>query len=438
MDIYELPKPNLQKTSGFFRRLSDEAKKYPAGLIILTAVVASLFGFLSGAVSALYFTVKIQDDLPGIASYFFRSSDAVKENTDFARDFAVSSQEQQLVDAVKEVSSSVVSIVISKDVPVFEEFFTNPFEDFFGTSPFNIQVPQLRQKGTEKREIGGGTGFIVSPEGLLLTNKHVVQDNEADYTVFTNDGKKFAAKILAKDPVQDLAILKIEKGQNNFPVARLGDSDRIQIGQTVIAIGNALGEFRNTVSVGVISGLGRSITASGGGTVETLDDIIQTDAAINKGNSGGPLLNLKGEVIGINTAIAEGAQSIGFAIPINKAKRDIEQVKSGGNISYPFLGVRYVLVSEQVKEEHNLSVDYGALIQKGDQGEPAITSGSAAAKTGLKEGDIILEFGGEKITLDNTLAELISKYSPGDRVVLKILRNGEEKTLEAALDERQE
>jgi serine protease Do len=252
----------------------------------------------------------------------------------------------------------------------------------------------------------------------------------------TNDGKRYSAKVLARDTIRDLAILKVEGGP--FPTLKLGDSDKLQIGQTVIAIGNALGEFRNTVSVGVISGLGRRVTASGGGIIETIEDVIQTDAAINRGNSGGPLLNLKGEVIGVNFAMASGAENIGFAIPINKAKKDIEQVKTTGKIVFPFLGVRYVIINDQIQKENNLPVNYGAWIVKGERGEPAIFPGSAAEKVGLKEGDIILEFNGEKITSENPLAKIIMKYDPGDKVTLKILRQNKEFSLEVVLGERSE
>ena len=283
---------------------------------------------------------------------------------------------------------------------------------------------------------------------MILTNGHVVSDKDADYTVLTNDGKKYPARVLARDSIRDLAVIKIEgektidnQGKLNlksFPPLKLGDSDKLQIGQTVIAIGNALGEFRNTVSVGVISGLGRTVTASGGGMIETLEDVIQTDAAINKGNSGGPLLNLKGEVIGVNFAMAQQAESIGFTIPINKAKKDIKQVKTLGKIVYPFLGTRYVLINEEIQKENNLPVDYGAWVQKGEGGEAAIFPGSAAEKIGLKEEDIILEFNGEKITLENTLAKIIMKYNPGDIITLKILREGKEKIFELTLGERSE
>jgi serine protease Do len=292
------------------------------------------------------------------------------------------------------------------------------------------------QKGTQKQQVGAGSGFIVSEDGLVLTNKHVVIDKEAEYTVLTNDSKKYPAKVLALDPVQDLAVIKIQD-QKRFPAIMLGNSDGIQIGQGAIAIGNSLGEFRNTVSVGVISGLGRTVSASSsGGFSELLEDIIQTDAAINPGNSGGPLLNLKGEVIGVNVAMAQGAQSIGFAIPINIAKRDINQIIKYNKLSYPFLGVRYVLVDESVKEKYNLPVDYGALILKGDRGESAITKDSAADKAGLKENDIILEFNGKKITKENSMAKLIARYSPGDKITLKVLRDKNELSIEVILGER--
>lgn len=359
-------------------------------------------------------------------------------------------QEQKIIDAVKLVSPSVVSIVITKDVPILEQFFANPFEEFFGQgSPFQFQVPQFRQKGTEKKEVGGGSGFIISADGFVVTNKHVVLDEDAAYTVFGNDGKSYPAKVLAKDPFQDLALLKIDQEQivdkggaflaKSFASVRLGDSDAIEIGQTVIAIGNALGEFKNTVSVGVISGLGRTITASGGANfVETIEDVIQTDAAINRGNSGGPLLNLAGEVIGINTATVLDAQNIGFAIPINKVKRDIEQVREIGKIVYPFLGVSYAKITDALAKKENLPVTYGAWVRPGPNGEAAVTPGSAADKAGMRDGDIILEFNGERVTPDNSLAKLIQKYNPKDTVVVKILREGVEKILQVTLGERSE
>ncbi|HQK63863.1 MAG TPA: trypsin-like peptidase domain-containing protein [Candidatus Staskawiczbacteria bacterium] len=329
-------------------------------------------------------------------------------------------------------------MIISKNLPTYEQKWVNPFGD---GSYFDIQIPQYVQNGTEYKEVGSGSGFIVSADGLVLTNKHVVIDKDADYSVVMNDGQKYSAEVLATDPVQDLAIIKIKEadGKTFVPLV-LGNSDGIQLGQTAIAIGNALGEFSNTVSVGIVSGLSRTISASDelGTNTETLEDIIQTDAAINSGNSGGPLMNLKGEVIGINTAIAQDAQNIAFAIPINYAKKDIDQVKTTNKISYPFLGIRYVLVDENVKKAYELSVDYGAYISSGAGKVEPITKDSPAEKAGLKEGDVILEMGGEKITATNTLAKIMQKYSVGDSVTLKILRGEEEFEVQVQLAERQD
>jgi len=402
-------------------------------LIVLIIFLSSLFGFGAGFLASQW---QVQDYLTKLD---FKRITSEKATSTY---LPQTSQEDLIIKVVKEVSPAVVSIVITKDVPIIEQYFYNPFKEFewFFGEPFELEIPQYREKGTEKREVGGGTGFIISEDGLILTNKHVVTDEKADYTVFTNDGQSYPVKVLARDPLRDIAILKINKENTGpFPVVKLGNSDTVQIGQTVIAIGNALAEFRNTVSVGVVSGLSRTITASGSGLgTEVLEDIIQTDAAINQGNSGGPLLNLRGEVIGINTAMVLQAQNIGFSIPINQAKKAIEQVKTKGKIVYPFLGVRYVIINEKIQKENNLPVDYGAWIVKGEQGEPAISPNSAAEKAGLRENDIILEFNNEKITMQNSLAKIIAKYNPDDKVVLKILRNKEEKLVEVILGERSE
>jgi len=240
---------------------------------------------------------------------------------------------------------------------------------------------------------------------------------------------------LARDPAQDLALLKIE-GAVPFPTVILGDSSTVQTGQSVIAIGNALGQFDNSVSVGVVSGQQRTITAGDMTSSETLENLIQTDAAINEGNSGGPLLNLKGEVIGVNTAIAQGAQNIGFVIPINLAKRDIEQVKNTGKISYPYLGVRYVTIDDDVQNANKLPVDYGAWITSGDDKEAAVMDGSPAQAAGLKDGDIILEVDGQKIDSKNTLSSIIAVHNVGDKVVLTVLRGKDQLKITVVLGER--
>ncbi|MBI5732818.1 trypsin-like peptidase domain-containing protein [Candidatus Jorgensenbacteria bacterium] len=350
--------------------------------------------------------------------------------------------EEAVIRAVESAAPSVVSIVISKDLPIIEQCPSNPFQDlppefrnFFGQG-FGFQFYEPCQKGTKRQEVGGGTGFIVTTDGLILTNKHVVSDTKADYTVLTNDGKKYDAKVLARDPLQDLAVIKIS-ALGLLP-ATLGNSDTIKLGQTAISIGNALGEFRNTVSVGVISGLSRDITASGADFgSESIQGVVQTDAAINPGNSGGPLLNLRGEVIGINTAIVAGAQNIGFAIPINQAKRDIESVKKTGAIKAAYLGVRYLMVSDEVAKKQKLSLDYGALVRGTEEG-PAVVSGSPAAKAGLQAEDIILEVNGEKLDKGKTLGSVIQKYNIGDTVAVKVRRGDQMLTFTVKLEERPE
>ncbi len=397
--------------------------------------LSSFFGFLAGIASISLFLSDFSINVP------FSGTLVEEEEEEEIKEDVSLSQERAIIKAVEEVWPAVVSIVVTKDVPVIEQYFYNPFEEFeyFFGEPLQVQIPQYRQKGTEKREVGGGTGFIISEEGLVLTNKHVVLDEDAHYTIFTNDGRDYSVEVIARNPILDIAVLKIEEpGDKIFPTVKIGDSEELQLGQTVIAIGNALTEFRNTVSVGVVSGLGRTITASGGGIVETLEDVIQTDAAINRGNSGGPLLNIRGEVVGINTAMALEAQNIGFAIPINQTEKSIEQVKTLGKIVYPFLGIRYILINEQIQKENNLAVNYGAWVMKGARGEPAVYPGSAAEEAGLRDNDIVLEFNNQKISLDNSLAKIIMQHNPGDKVNLKVLRGQEEKNIEVILGEKSE
>ncbi|MBU6447925.1 trypsin-like peptidase domain-containing protein [Patescibacteria group bacterium] len=235
------------------------------------------------------------------------------------------SQDQMLTEAVKQVTPAVVSVVISKDVPQLQVTYENPFGNDPMFQNLGFQIPVYQQVGTQKQKVGAGTGFIIRSDGYILTNKHVVADDTAQYTVLLSDGTQKTAQVVYKDPQNDIAIIKIDG--TGYPTVQLGDSSKLQLGETVAAIGNALGEYNNSVSVGVISGLNRTIQASSdNGSTETLTGIIQTDAAINPGNSGGPLLDLNGHVVGINVATVVGSNSIGFSIPINMVKNIITTV----------------------------------------------------------------------------------------------------------------
>lgn len=348
------------------------------------------------------------------------------------------SQEELVIQAVEKAKPAVVSVIITKDVPILEQYYEeyeNPFGDVFGSDPFfNFQIPKYRENGTEKKEIGGGSGFIVSEDGYIVTNKHVVSDEEAEYTVFSNDGTEYTAEAIARDPINDIAVLKIDA--KDLPYLEFANSDKLRVGQSVIAIGNPLLEFTNSVSVGVVSGLGRSIVASSGfGQSEQLTGVIQTDAAINPGNSGGPLLNLKGEVIGVNVAVAS-AENIGFSLPGNMVSKVFDSVKEHGKIIRPFLGVRYVQINERLKEANSLEVDYGVLIIRGETLEElAVIPGSPADKAGLLENDIILEVDGKKLDADTSLAQIIANKNVGDKLELKVLSKGKEKEVTVKLEE---
>ncbi len=339
--------------------------------------------------------------------------------------------EEQIITTVEAAQDAVVSVIITKDLPRMEQ---GTRRVPYGNRGY-IEVPQMLQNGTEQREVGGGTAFFVTADGILMTNKHVVSDTSADYSVLLNDGRTLKATIVGRDPVSDIALLKVE-GSGFTPLVIAPDDD-LHLGQTAIAIGNALGEFRNTVSVGVVSGLQRSIIAGGllsGGT-EQLDQIIQTDAAINTGNSGGPLLNSRGEVIGMNTAVSSTGNGIGFALPAKELRRVYESYRRNGRIVTAFLGLRYAQITADLQTRESLPFNYGVLAVAGDDGEPAVTSGSPAEKAGLREGDIILEVDGQRLTPDQPFARIIQSKSPGDRITLRLWREGKESDLTVTLGE---
>ncbi len=353
------------------------------------------------------------------------------------------SEESQVIAVVKNASDAVVSIIASADVPKVVQC-RQQLPQIQGLPPeFQnmFDVPALCQNGTEHRRVGAGSGFIVSPDGYIVTNRHVVENEQGDYTVVLNDqkhlGQKMKATVLARDAQNDIAILKVDG--RDLPFLGLGDSSRLQVGQTAIAIGYALGQFDNTVSKGVVSGLFRSISASSGASSEDLRGLIQTDAAINPGNSGGPLLDIGGNVIGMNTAVAN-AQSIGFAIPINTIHSDYDQVRANGKISEElkaYLGVRYQAVTSETQTAKHLPYDYGMLIGKGDQiTDVAVLPGSPADKAGIKEGDILLEADGRQLNERYLLSDVVAAHHPGEVIHFKLFHAGDIKMVDVTLEKK--
>lgn len=378
-------------------------------------------------------------------------------------------EESDSIDAIQKVVPAVVSIVATKDLQVFKQQPGNPFapfqnDPFFQNFGLQFQQPQQQQQDqqpeTKRQKVSGGTGFIIQSDGLAITNKHVVADTGADYSALTKDGKEYDVEVISRDPVNDLAVIQLhEKTEDkkdrktgdkkdfgdkpkDLPAAKLGDSSKLKVGQRVFAIGNARGEYENSVTSGIVSAINREIQASdqGGGMQETLSNLIQTDAAINFGNSGGPLINFGGEVIGINTAIDATAQGIGFAIPVNQFKPVLDSVKKFGKIVRPILGVMHTILNKDKAKELKLDgVEYGALIT-GDRSkkEFGVVPGSPAEKAGLKLDDVILEVDGEKVTEDNNLQGMVQKHAPGDKLKLKVWRAGSTFEVTVTLDERKE
>lgn len=318
-----------------------------------------------------------------------------------------------VADVSEVASESVVTISIKKQQRIIQ----SGIPGFFGFDP---------NSGTEQTEViqqDIGTGFVVDQVGLIVTNKHVVGDVQAEYKVIDRENKEYPVVNMYRDPTSDLAILKIDGA--NLANLSLGDSSTIRVGEPVIAIGTALGEFRHTVTTGVISGLGRGITAGNGFTqFEALENVIQTDAAINPGNSGGPLLNNKGEVIGVNVAVSANAQNIGFALPINVVKESIDNFNKTGQFDRPFFGVRYDVITEQAAIANELP--QGAYVRE-------VVPNSTAAETGMKVGDIITKIDGVALKEGQSLAEIVNKKKIGDTMSVTYWRDKDEQTVTVSL-----
>lgn len=347
-----------------------------------------------------------------------KKAETILEGNDRVR---VTTEESVIIDVVDKVSPSVVTIGIHKTRKIGDLFEFDPFDPF---TPF-----QRRPGKSEEIEQDIGSGFIVGTDGLIVTNKHVVADTEATYKVITKDDKTYDVTRIYRDPSNDMAILKINT--TGLPVVQMGDSDKIKVGQLAIAIGTALGEFRNTVTTGVVSGVGRGITAGSPfeNSGERLDNVIQTDAAINPGNSGGPLLNSSGQVIGVNVAVSAAGQNIGFALPINVVKDALANFNQTGQFNRPYLGVQYRMIGRQMAILNELPE--GAYVMD-------VVADTPARKAGVKAEDIITKVNGEKLTESNDLAKVIGKKKVGDTITLTIWRDEKEITVSVVLGNQAE
>jgi serine protease Do len=398
--------------------MGDNLKSNKLRSILVGAVALIVIGAAVGGGAVVDRLVKI----PILDQFLPRSPTVVLPGEQKVK---VVSEESVVIDAVKKVAPSVVTVSIVQN-KISGIQYLNPFDPFgfFGqpsTGPSQPATPQ---------DIG--TGFVISADGLVVTNKHVVSESGVKYQVVTYDGSKLEVAKIYRDPANDVAIIKVNTSGASLKPIEMGDSSKLVVGQTAIAIGTALGEFRNTVTKGVISGLGRGIEAGDpyAGEVEQLDNVIQTDAAINPGNSGGPLVNSDGQVIGINVAVAQGGQSIGFAIPISVVRDSINNFNTTGQFSRPFLGVRYRMIDLNTAMSYD--IPQGAYVQD-------VVSGSPAEKAGIKSGDIIVKITGQAIkgSDQNSIAKIISGKKVGDRVDIEISRDGKDMTVTATLEEAQ-
>jgi S1-C subfamily serine protease len=342
-------------------------------------------------------------------------------------------ERSEIIKTIKKVMPAVVSITVRRPLKEVEEEFKKLPKPKRGTK---YEMPADKVDSRNMVDVGGGSGFIADKAGYILTNKHILSDSPAEYWVTLSNDEYYNAEIVAKDPINDIAILKIE-AEKSLPYVTVGNSKDLELGQRVLAFGNALGLFRNTVSEGIISGLSRSVTAQADGDrMQELRGLIQTDAAINPGNSGGPLTDLYGQVIGINAAMVSGAENISFALPIKSAQKDLEDLRKYGRIRRPLLGIRYANINNDVRKKFNLSIEHGAIVTKEHSFDKAVIDKSPAAEAGILEGDIILAWNGERLTDKKGIPDFLENSEVGETITLAILRNQEPIEFELRLTER--
>lgn len=374
-------------------------------MLVIVIAISVVCGSVSGVLADRYI-LPVLSTVPWLSKISFLHSDqpvVVNKTEQVSVD-----ENSATIDAVRKVSPSVVSISSTSDA-------------------FDVLGRKVSQQSS-------GTGFVITSDGLIVTNKHVVSDSSAKYTVVTSDGQIFDASVVDRDPALDIALVKVDA--HDLPIVALGSSESLQIGQRAIAIGNALGQYKNTVTEGVISATDRSITA-GADFVQSehLEGLIQTDAAISPGNSGGPLVDITGRVVGVNTAIDQSGQNIGFAIPIDAVKPAIDSFTKTGHIARAMIGVRYVNITPELARVNNLSETSGALVTIGENNEPAVVPGSPAESAGLKAGDIIKKIDDTKLDGDTSLSTVVQNLSPGKSVTITYIRDGKTQTATITLAE---
>lgn len=363
--------------------------------LILLVIFSTTFGFAGG----------------------YYGDHASKDNSDSqVQRQNISNESEVTAKIAKDVGASVVSVnVTSQGVS----------NSFFGSRA-------VEQKSA-------GTGVIIDSNGTIMTNRHVIPAGASSVGVTLSDGTELEnVEVIGRtndSDTLDVAFLKVkDKKGKELRAAKLGDSSKVLVGEKVIAIGNALGQFQNTVTAGIISGYGRSVEAGDSQSSETLQNLFQTDASINEGNSGGPLVNINGEVIGLNTAVAGDAENIGFAIPINDVGGLVKSVLKEGKLLRPYLGVRYVSLTDEFAYELKLNTKRGAYVSSGNNGQPAVIADSPAAKAGLREKDVIIKVGDDSINEKNSLISVLGRHSVGDKVKVTVVRDGKEQTLDVALE----